>query len=52
MAGEKRKLLDEARALGMSLAALRALPVSEVRKRIESRVREIRVAVARSTKRR
>jgi hypothetical protein len=42
MAGEKRKLLEQARALGMGLAALRYLPVSEVRKRIEAREAEVR----------
>ena len=52
MAGEKRKLLDQARALGMSLAPLRALPVSEVRKRIAAREQEIRMALSRTTARR
>jgi hypothetical protein len=40
--GEKRKLLEQARALGMSLAPLRVLPVTEVRKRIEARVKQKR----------
>lgn len=34
---ERKLLLEQARALGMSLAPLRALPLSEVRKRIHAR---------------
>lgn len=46
MAGEKRELLAQARALGMSLAKLRPLPVTEIRKRIAARL----ASVARSNK--
>jgi hypothetical protein len=41
MAGAKRRMMEEAKRLGMSVAMLRSLPVSEIRKRIDARVKEL-----------
>lgn len=38
---KKQALLQAARDMGMSLAKLRLLPLSEMRKRVESRRKEI-----------
>jgi hypothetical protein len=50
MAGEKLKLLALARSLGMSLAALRMLPMSEVRKRVDARQKQIKESTSRIVK--